>query len=494
MSTLVKDVTLNTVYISNALKIPVTPLITDIPLQAKGSIVFEDSTDILKISDGNAWLDIASSGVIINAGTGISITGGNTINNTLPSTLISLTSEPTTPGLTYSLVSAGSINPNFITKTITQGTGVTITDSGTNLIVNATPLTYTAGIGISIITNIISNTGVLSLTPGTGISLSGSTGNITVSGDYIAGPGISIVGNVITNTSPGTPPIPTTLTNLGTTSLVVGGLSPNLSIKGLLAGGGITLSTTPTNIMISNSASASTVTLTSTGGTSLVSGGVGPLLSVKGLNAGSGIGIVDQTSYIDIVNTLAKYPVTFMNNSPLLGNIGVPSQWEIVGFDMLYPDWAPNGYIADFSATFIGGITLPPIVSGSTPIYTGFLCNYTGQYNVSYSVSIYNNDASPQTVGVCIFGTSNNGGTWFQKNGSLVTTILLPGQGTVVSRSYVTSFLQGSKYILCMYGTSTSVFLGTHLPSTPLGPAGIATDESVATLSWFMTQPIVPPI
>lgn len=493
---IVTNVNATTVRAAELLTIPTTQNISDISLQPKGSIVFELSTDILKISDGLDWLNISSTGVMLVAGPGISITGGNVITNTEPSTDIDLNSEPTSP-LSFGIVSINSANPLFLTKTLTAGSGVTITDSGTDLTLNATSLQYTAGTGIDISGTTITNTGVLSVTAGASgtIAITGTPQNPTVSGNYIGGVGISVVNNVITNTMPGAVPTPTTLTSLASNSLVVGSVGPNLTIKGLVAGTGITITASSSALSIYNSAPSTDVRLNNAGGVSLVYTTVGPNLETKGLNAGAGITLSDNGTFVDIINALSTYPVLFYNDSPLLGSIGTPAQWELVGFDRLTPDWAPSGYVPDFSATFIGGPYLPPIVSGGTGIYTGFLCNRQGVYSTSYELTVYNSGGASANVGTAIFTTSNNGGTFTQQPGSLFVGTLLPGETKAISKTYEASYPYGVKCILCVFGSSTDVFVGTHGLAEPLpvGPGGAAVSESVATLSWSISQNLLPP-
>jgi hypothetical protein len=124
----------------------------------------------------------------------------------------------------------------------------------------------------------------------------------------------------------------------GTESLVNDGVGPALATKGLTAGTGITLSSTATDVTITNSApnvpvvltagagistsgtypnftitntdTGSAVTLADAGTTtheSLVNDGTGPALATKGLKAGTGILLGSTSTDITIRTTLNKY-------------------------------------------------------------------------------------------------------------------------------------------------------------------------------------------
>ena len=92
----------------------------------------------------------------------------------------------------------------------------------------------------------------------------------------------------------------------GTESLVNDGVGPTLATKGLTAGAGISLSSTGTDITITNTATASSVTLTNAGGSSsesLVNDGIGPALATKGLVAGTNISLSSTGAEVTITNS-----------------------------------------------------------------------------------------------------------------------------------------------------------------------------------------------
>ena len=92
----------------------------------------------------------------------------------------------------------------------------------------------------------------------------------------------------------------------GSSSLVVDGVGPAFSVRGVTAGTGITVTQNANDISINNTDRGSAVTLASAGGTeTLVNDGVGPALATKGLSAGTGgISLTGATGSVTIDNTL----------------------------------------------------------------------------------------------------------------------------------------------------------------------------------------------
>ena len=85
----------------------------------------------------------------------------------------------------------------------------------------------------------------------------------------------------------------------GGTSLVVSGTGPNLSIRGLKGAGGITLSSTPTEVSISHPSSAYGA-LASAAGPSVIATGTGPNLTVKRLVAGQNVTLTETSTTITV--------------------------------------------------------------------------------------------------------------------------------------------------------------------------------------------------
>ena len=113
----------------------------------------------------------------------------------------------------------------------------------------------------------------------------------------------------------------------GTAQVLDISAAPNYYIKGLTAGTGISITEPiPANdeIFITNTSPASSVTLASAGGNSLINDGVGAALVVKGLTAGNGITINSSPTELTINNTstvLTAYGELQYNANPGSGYI-----------------------------------------------------------------------------------------------------------------------------------------------------------------------------
>ncbi len=92
---------------------------------------------------------------------------------------------------------------------------------------------------------------------------------------------------------------PTHLNSLGGNSLVVGGVGPNLTVKGLVAGANTSITSNPTTLQIHST----TTTLGTAGGVSLVNNPTGPGLVTKGISAGTGVSLSDFGSQVEIAAT-----------------------------------------------------------------------------------------------------------------------------------------------------------------------------------------------
>jgi hypothetical protein len=117
-----------------------------------------------------------------------------------------------------------------------------------------------------------------------------------------AGAGISVVGGastvVITNTDTGSA-VTLASAGLGET-LVNDGVGPALATKSLVAGAGITLASDADTVTVTAPAGAEVTLTNAGGGPSLVTDGTGPTLSIKSLNAASNIAIVDNPTNLNI--------------------------------------------------------------------------------------------------------------------------------------------------------------------------------------------------
>jgi hypothetical protein len=159
--------------------------------------------------------------------------------------------------------------------------------------------------------------------------------------NFVAGAGITLNASTvpgtdairITNSSPASAVSLTSAGGLGTESLVNDGAGPTLANKGLAAGSGVTLTSTATDVTITNAApdqivsltpgtgigvsgsypnftitntdsGGSAITLTSAGGiATLVNDGTGPTLATKGLSPGQGISLTSTGTDVTIAST-----------------------------------------------------------------------------------------------------------------------------------------------------------------------------------------------
>ena len=151
----------------------------------------------------------------------------------------------------------------------------------------------------------------------------------------------------------------------GTESLVNDGVGPTLATKGLTAGTGISLSSTGTDITITNTATASSVTLSSAGtgpSNSLVNDGVGPAIAVKGLIAGTGVSFTSTLTDITVDNTDPGSAVT-------LSSAGTGPSNSLVN-DGVGPAVAVKGLIAGTGISFTSTTTDITINSSATTKYS----------------------------------------------------------------------------------------------------------------------------
>lgn len=117
-----------------------------------------------------------------------------------------------------------------------------------------------------------------------------------------------------------------TLSSTGVGQTIVNtSIGPNLAVKGLNAGTGITLSPSANDITINNTCPTRYVTLSNAGQTSIINTGVGPALAMKGLSAGNGVAF--GVSATDVTVTATNYLVTLtsVGTGDSLVNSGGPS-------------------------------------------------------------------------------------------------------------------------------------------------------------------------
>jgi len=196
--------------------------------------------------------------------------------------------------------------PNEVTLASAGGTTLVTDGAGPGLEVKG--LTAGAGIAINV------NDGDLEIEntdPTSGVTLA-SAGGTTLITDG-AGPGLEVKGltagaGIAINVNDGDleientdPTSGVTLASAGGATLVTDGAGPGLEVKGLTAGAGIAININAGDLEIENTDPTSGVTLASAGGDeSLVSNAVGPAMSTKGLTAGLGISLTTTPTFIEI--------------------------------------------------------------------------------------------------------------------------------------------------------------------------------------------------
>lgn len=180
-------------------------------------------------SSGSAQNPTLNNAGVISFTPGLGLNNTGTATNPIVNSTASFSSEGTSLGV-YSGVSANTVNPSvFKLKTFTQGANITISSTNTDLTFSVTNVVVgiSAGTGISITgtpTNpIINNTGVITLTANTGLSNTGTATNPILNNTGV----ISLTTNVgISNTGTATNPI---LNNTGVISISV---NPGISNTG----------------------------------------------------------------------------------------------------------------------------------------------------------------------------------------------------------------------------------------------------------------------
>jgi hypothetical protein len=271
------------------------PDLTIKTINAGTNITIDDSSNVLTINANNAPVTtLANTGAglyglvvdglgpdltikTINAGTNITIDDSS---NVLTINAATTTLANTGAG-SYGLVVDG-LGLDLTIKTINAGTNITIDDVANVLTINAATTT-------------LANTGAGSY----GLVVDGLGPDITIK-TINAGTNITIddSSNVLTINA-----ATTTLANTGAGSygLVVDGLGPDLTIKTINAGTNITIDDS-SNVLTINANNVPVTTLANTGAGSygLVVDGLGPDLTIKTINAGNGITIGDLANVLTI--------------------------------------------------------------------------------------------------------------------------------------------------------------------------------------------------
>jgi len=150
---------------------------------------------------------------------------------------------------------------------------------------------------------------------------------------FVAGAGINLYTSTVGSTDAirieaSSPASSVTLSSAGTgpsSSLVNDGVGPAVAVKGLIPGTGVSFTSTLTDITVTNTDPGSAVTLSNAGtgpSNSIVNDGVGPAIAVKGLIAGTGISFTSTTTDITI-NSSAPAKYTTSVNLPGAGQVTI---------------------------------------------------------------------------------------------------------------------------------------------------------------------------
>jgi len=150
---------------------------------------------------------------------------------------------------------------------------------------------------------------------------------------FVAGAGINLFTSTVGPTDAirieaSSPASSVTLSSAGTSpssSLVNDGVGPAIAVKGLIPGTGVSFTSTLTDITVTNTDPGSAVTLSNAGtgpSNSIVNDGVGPAIAVKGLIAGTGISFTSTTTDITI-NSSAPAKYTTSVNLPGAGQVTI---------------------------------------------------------------------------------------------------------------------------------------------------------------------------
>lgn len=186
---------------------------------------------------------------------------------------------------------------------------VTPTAHGQHIVLNARPLVSTDN---SVLVSYDATCGFVNLQVADPVTLTsaGGTESLVYTGSgpnlelkaLVAGSGVSLVSTPTTMTINGTG-TNIELQSVGSgTSIVSAGTGPNLAVKSLVAGSGIVLGSTASDITVA--ADGTNVTLSSTGaGVSLVTDGAGPDMAIYGLTAGSNISVTLTSPTVTIAQT-----------------------------------------------------------------------------------------------------------------------------------------------------------------------------------------------
>jgi hypothetical protein len=268
-----------------------------------GVITNTSPASSLSLSSAGGTYSLVSTGFSLKGltpGAGITLGSnslGITISNASPASSVTLATAGSSSSA--SIVSRGT-GPNVTTKGLVAGSGVTLVNGTTDITISASGVSgvtagnstiiiggtatnpvisggYVGGSGVTISGNTISASGVVNVSSGNStILVGGTTNSPTITGNYLGGTGVVIIGNIITNSSPATSVY---LSSVGlavtTQSIVSSATGPSLSVKGIASGPGIGITSTASDIIVTNTG----VVSLSPGSGIAVSGTTNPTIS-----------------------------------------------------------------------------------------------------------------------------------------------------------------------------------------------------------------------
>lgn len=341
------------------------------------------------------------------------------------------------------------------------------------------------------------NNKVTSISAGTGISVGGTTTVPIVTNTapdqtvvLTAGTGIGVAGVypnfTISNTDPTSG---VTLASAGgTETLVNDGTGPSLATKGLTAGSGVSLTGTATDITIANTDPGSAVTLTSAGGTeTLVNDGIGPALANKGLTAGTGISLSSTATDVTVTNSApdqvvaltagtgigitGAYPnFTITNSSPSSGGtvtsvgLALPTEFAISGSPVTGAGTLTGSWNAQSANTVLAG---PTSGGAATPTFRALVSGdipslpYVSTTLTSSQIIVGNAGNVATAVAMSGEASIDNAGAVTLSNSAVIGKVLTgftPAPGTVAATDTILQAIQKLDANLNLQAASAKLF------------------------------------
>lgn len=410
----------NGIYTVNLAGAPTRATDADSGPELVGASVYVDSgtvnidtgwvqTTLAPITIGSSnivWQQFSGSSTYV-AGTGLTLTG-NTFSLTSP-VLVSLGGTGLTSTPTNGQIDIGN-GTNFTRTTLTQGTGITITNgSGSITIANAGVTTFSAG-----------TTG---LTPN-----SATSGAVTLAGTLIVGNG-GTGATTLTNhgvlLGQGTSAI--VATSVGATGTVLAGNTGADPTFQTLSGIAVTTISFGTTGLTPASATSGAITV------------AGTLVAVNG-GTGQNTYAVGDILYASTTTALSKLADVATGNALISGGVNTAPSWGKIGL-----------------TTHVSGIL--PLANGGT---NANLTAVNG--GVVYSTASAFGITAAGTSGQLLTSTGAGAPTWSSSTGSAFTAVVTPN--TLVSGNYysntITHSLGTNNIVVTVYDNSNQTVVIPH--------------------------------